>query len=237
MHAVILAGGKGTRLAPYTTVFPKPLVPIGDMPILEIVVRQLHYFGVRHITMAVGYLAELIMAYFGDGSRFDVEIQYSREDRPLGTAGPLALIPGLNETFLVLNGDLLTTLNFGDLINYHNEKSPVATVATYKRQLQIDFGILKVDGASNIVDYLEKPKYTHWVSMGVYVFEPEALSFLDTGQYFDLPEFILRLLSNKKSVGAYPFDGYWLDIGRPGDYERAVEQFAQFRAQLLHEKV
>jgi NDP-sugar pyrophosphorylase family protein len=236
MRAVILAGGKGTRLAPYTTVFPKPLVPIGDMPILEIVVRQLCHFGIRHITMAVGHLAELIMAYFGDGSRFDVEISYAREDHPLGTAGPLALIPGLDEAFLVLNGDLLTTLDFGDLIGYHNRKSPLVTVAAYERQVQIAFGILTIDEANGVVDYVEKPQHTHWVSMGIYVIEPRALDFLDAGQYFDLPEFVLRLLSDKQEVCAYPFDGYWLDIGRPDDYERAIEQFAQLRAQLLHEE-
>ena len=237
MRAVILAGGKGTRLAPYTTVFPKPLVPIGDMPILELVIRQLHHFGIRDITMAVGHLAELIMAYFGDGSRYGVRIAYSREEQPLGTAGPLSLVKGLDGTFLVVNGDLFTTLDFHSLTEFHQSSGAVATLAAYERRVQIDLGVLEIDNSGYVTDYVEKPVHTYWVSMGIYVFEPAALDFLDVGRRVDLPELILRLLSKRRKVCAYPFDGYWLDIGRPDDYARAMEQFTQLRAQLLHEEI
>ena len=233
MRAVILAGGRGTRLAPYTTTFPKALVPIGEMPILEIVVRQLRHFGIQDITLAVGHLAELIMAYFGDGKRFGVRIQYSREESPLGTAGPLTLIEGLNERFLVLNGDLLTTLDYCELINYHHQRGALATVATVKREVETEFGVVTLDRCGDVENYLEKPTYSHWVSMGVHVLEAEVLGFLDRGQYLDLPDFILRLLSSGKRVCAYPFEGYWLDIGRPADYLRATEEFDELKAQLL----
>lgn len=235
IRAVILAGGKGTRLAPYTIVYPKPLVPVGTMPILEIVVRQLHYFGVRDITMAVGHLAELIMAYFGDGSRFGVNISYSREDQPLGTAGPLALVEDLDSAFLVMNGDLLTTLNFESLLEFHRKSGAVVTVAAYERHDRIDLGVLDINDDGQVTDYREKPIYSHRVSMGVYVFEPVVLEFLEKGTPIDLPGLILRLLSYDKKICAFPFEGFWLDIGRPDDYARAIELFSGLKNELLHE--
>ena len=235
MRAVILAGGKGTRLAPYTTVFPKPLMPIGEEPILEIVIKQLRHYGVNRITLAVGHLAELIKAYFGDGSRHGVEITYSREDKPLGTAGPLALIPDLDETFLVVNGDLLTTLNFGHLIEYHKLSNAVVTLAAYERSIRSEFGILDIDGEFRVRGYCEKPLQKHRVSMGIYVFNPAALKFLEANVRFDLPDLVLRLMGQDQKVSAYLFDGYWLDIGRAEDYQAALDQFPRIRAQLLHE--
>jgi NDP-sugar pyrophosphorylase family protein len=173
MKAVILAGGKGTRLKPYTTVFPKPLMPIGDKPILEIVVRQLKSHGFEELIMAVGHLAELIMTFFNNGSKYGVKIKYTREDKPLGTAGPLALMKGeLNESFLMINGDVLTTLNYSDLIDYHKKNGAIATIALNKRTVKIDFGVPEVDKANNIVGYTEKPGIEYLVSMGVYVFDP-----------------------------------------------------------------
>lgn len=233
MRAVILAGGRGTRLYPYTIVFPKPLMPIGDVPILEIVVRQLKYYGISDIVMAVGHLAELLMAYFGDGSRFGVQISYSRETNPLGTAGPLALIPGLDETFLVMNGDVLTTLDYRALIAYHRANGSVATIASHRRDARIDLGVIQTDATGRITDYIEKPVYHYLVSMGIYVFEPAVLRQIEPGQRLDFPDLVLRLLAAGERVQSYLFDGYWLDIGRPDDYSQATAEFEQLRKKFL----
>lgn len=235
MRAVILAGGKGTRLAPYTTVFPKPLVPVGDMPILEIVVRQLSHFGIHEITLAVGHLAELIVAYFGNGSRYGVQIDYSREEQPLGTAGPLSLVKELNSTFLVMNGDLLTTLDFRGMLDHHRQSGAVATVAAFERQIKIDLGILELDEKNRIQGYVEKPTYTHRVSMGIYVFEPRVLDFIEPNTRLDLPELVTRLLAANLVVQAYVFKGFWLDIGRPAEYTFAVENYEKLKPALLHQ--
>jgi NDP-sugar pyrophosphorylase family protein len=235
MRAVILAGGKGTRLVPYTTVFPKPLVPIGDMPILEVVVRQLRRAGISHLTMAVGHLAELLMAFFGDGSRFGVRIDYSREDQPLGTAGPLALLDGLEETFLVMNGDILTTLDYMALVAYHREQHASATIAMHERSVKVDLGVIEVNDDNRIVEYTEKPTHNYRVSMGIYVFEPSVLRHIKRGVRLDFPELIWELLAEDEPVFGYPYDGYWLDIGRPDDYARAVAEFGRMRDQFLPE--
>jgi len=235
MRAVILAGGKGTRLAPYTTVFPKPLVPIGDMPILEVVVRQLRRAGVGQITMAVGHLAELLMAFFGDGARFGVRIDYSREDEPLGTAGPLAQIGGLEDAFLVMNGDVLTTLDYTALVAYHREHGAAATIAMHERSVKINLGVIEVNDDNRVVQYIEKPTHDYRVSMGIYVFEPSVLRYIERGVRLDFPELIWKLLADNEPVLGYPYDGYWLDIGRPDDYARAVAEFEQMRAQFLPE--
>jgi len=222
MKAVILAGGKGTRLRPYTTAFPKPLMPVGDKPILEIIVRQLKLHGIDEIIMAVGHLAELIMTFFGDGSKFGVRIKYSREDEPLGTAGPLSLIRDeLTETFLVMNGDILTTLNYSDLIDYHRSSGAIATIALNRRNIYIDFGVVKLDENSYITDYIEKPTLKYLVSMGVYVFEPRVLEYIPDRKRFDFPDLVKKLINAGEKVKGYIYDGYWLDIGRPEDYERA----------------
>ena len=233
MRAVILAGGKGTRLAPYTTVLPKPLMPIGEMPILEIVIRQLQKKGFDDITLATGYLAELLMAYCGDGSKFDTKIDYSREEQPLGTAGPIALVPNLTDTFLVMNGDLLTTIDYSAMLNYHRKRGALATVACYQRDVKIDLGVIQVDENNWISDYIEKPTYHYSVSMGIYLFEPEILNYIPKAERLDLPELVLKLMHDGKKVNVFNFDGYWLDIGRPDDYERAIEEFAKHREAFL----
>lgn len=233
MRAVILAGGRGTRLHPYTITFPKPLMPVGDVPILEIVVRQLRHHGIRDIVMAVGHLAELLMAYFGDGSRFGVRITYSREREPLGTAGPLALIPGLDSTFLVMNGDVLTTLDYTALIAHHRCRGGAATIACHQRDVKVDLGVIVADGSGRLTNYIEKPTYHYSVSMGIYVFEPSVLRLVEPGSRLDFPDLILRLLASGENVQNYPYDGYWLDIGRPDDYGRASSEFEHLRKQLL----
>ena len=231
MRAIILAGGKGTRLAPLTEVIPKPLVPIGGKPILEIVIRQLAHYGFRRITLAVGYMSELIRAYFQDGAKLGVSIDYSCEPAPLGTAGPLALIDGLDETFLVMNADVLTDLDYRELIRYHQREGGVATIGAYQRQVCIDLGVIIQDGARRIKDYVEKPTTTHLVSMGVYVFEPQVLPFIQ-GR-LDFPDLAKLLLIKGLAIHYYPFEGYWLDIGRHEDYQKAAEEFGQLRKHFL----
>lgn len=233
MKAIILAGGKGTRLAPYTTIFPKPLMPIGDMPILEIVLRQLAQSGFDDVSLAVGHLAELLMAYCGDGSKFGLKIGYSHEQQPLGTAGPIALVPNLNETFLVMNGDVLTTLDYREMYRYHRERGAIATLAAYEREVNIDLGVIEADEENYVQDYIEKPTYKYLVSTGVYIFEPDVLEFIVPNKRLDLPELVLRLKSQGQPVNVYRFDGYWLDIGRHDDYEVAVQEFLRHRDEFL----
>ncbi len=235
MQAIILAGGKGRRLRPYTTVLPKPLMPLGDMAIIEVVLRQLAASGFDQVTIAVGYLAELLMAYCGDGSKFGLSLKYSREEEPLGTAGPLALIDGLRhgDTFLVMNGDVLTSLDLRGLVQRHRASGATATIATHQRQHQINYGIIESDGDDRVSAYIEKPTYRYQVSMGIYVLEPAVLDFVPRGQYLDLPDLARQLMAADQPVLAYPFDGYWLDIGRHDDYEQAVDEFERMRPQLL----
>lgn len=232
MRAIILAGGRGTRLAPYTAILPKPLMPVGEMPILEIVIRQLAYHGIRNITLAVGYLAELLMAYCGDGSKFGVKLNYSREEQPLGTAGPISLIPDLNETFLVMNGDLLTTINYMSMWDYHRERGAIATLASYQRQVKIDLGVIESEDGW-LKDYIEKPTYHYAVSTGIYIFEPDVLKFVKHAQRLDLPDLVLRLVQEGHKVNIFNFDGYWLDIGRHDDYDAAVQEFVAHRNEFL----
>jgi len=233
MQAVILAGGQGRRLHPYTAVLPKPLMPIGDVPILEVVVRQLKGAGFVDITMAVGYLAELLMAYFGDGHKLGVRIGYSREEEPLGTAGPLGLIRRPGEPFLVMNGDLLTTLDYGALWTRHRERGAIATLATFRRDVKIDLGVIECDGEGLVTGYIEKPTFHYSVSTGIYIFEPAVLDHIPIGVRLDLPDLVRKLLAAGEKVATYPFEGIWLDIGRWEDYERAAQEFEQHRAEFV----
>ncbi len=232
-RALVLAGGRGTRLKPFTFAFPKPLVPVGDTPILDLIVQQLRASGVTDITMAVGHLAELIMAYFESARFGDVEITYCRETEPLGTAGPLSLMENVDERFLVLNGDILTSLDLADLVERHVRAGALATIASYAKEVTMDLGVLDVDDAGHLLRYREKPTQTYMVSMGIYVFEPRVLSFLRRGEHCDLPTLIGRILDSKEKLLVYPFRGHWLDIGRPEDYARANESFDELRVQLL----
>jgi len=228
LKAIILAGGKGTRLKPYTTVFPKPLMPVGDKPILEIIIRQLESQGLKDIIITVGHLAELIMNFFGDGSQLGVNISYSREDKPLGTAGGLGLVKEeLKDTFLMVNGDTLTTLRFSDLIDYHKINDTIATIAVKRREVYIDFGIVEFDSNNNIQGYIEKPTIEHSVSMGAYVCEPRVMDYIKAGEKLDFPDLIKTLISSGENVKAFVFDGYWLDIGRPEDYAKANEEIEE----------
>jgi NDP-sugar pyrophosphorylase family protein len=229
LRAVILAGGKGTRLAPFTASFPKPLVPLGDTPVLEVLIRRLLQYGVKDITLTLGHLAELIKAYFHHrrGLTEQITLHYVEEDEPTGTAGSLALVPGLNETFLSMNGDLLTNLDLNALVQFHREQQATLTIGVHSRDVKIDLGVLEFDGNHRVTRYLEKPRTTYSVSMGIYVYEPRALRYIEAGRYLDFPELVLRLLDNGERVCAFPSDCLWLDIGRPDDYARAQQLFME----------
>jgi NDP-mannose synthase len=223
---VILAGGKGTRLRPYTAVLPKPLMPIGERAILELVVHQLAEQGFVDITLSVGHLAHLIEAVFGNGDNYGVDLTYIREDTPLGTAGSLRLVDDLDETFLVLNGDLVTSLEYGNLVRSHRASGNVLTIATKNRQARMDYGVLRLEGGTGptqtVVGYQEKPVFDCMVSMGIYVLEPRALQYIPEGGYFDFPDLVQALLAAGEPIGGFVHDGLWLDIGRHDDYEQAV---------------
>ncbi|HEX3032898.1 MAG TPA: sugar phosphate nucleotidyltransferase [Bacillota bacterium] len=225
MQAVILAGGKGTRLKPYTMSFPKPLVPIGDYPILEIIIRQLVRYGFDRITISTGHLAELIMAYFGDGSKWGTKIEYVREEVPLNTAGALKLVQNCEDTFLVMNGDILTTLDYANLLKLHREKGGSATIATKVRESKIDFGVLGIDQEGFLDNYAEKPVYTFSVSMGIYVLNKHCIELIGEGESVGMPDLLLRIKDSGGQVYCHQSDCYWLDIGRVDDYERAQEEF------------
>lgn len=235
MQAIILAGGKGTRLKPYTVTIPKPLVPIAEHPILEIVIKQLKRNGFDRITLAVGHQSELIQAFFQKGEKYDVEIKYSLEEKPLGTAGPLKLIEDLDENFLVLNSDDLTDLNYQDLLDFHINKNAMVSIGMFTRELQIDLGIIETDKNNTVQKYIEKPKHQFDVSMGIYAFSKNAVNYIPQNERFDFPDLIKSLLQHQKRVLAYHHKGFWLDIGRPEDYERANEEFGEIKTRILGE--
>jgi NDP-sugar pyrophosphorylase family protein len=231
MKAIILAGGKGRRLMPYTTIFPKPLVPIGQIPILEIILRQLSHFGFKDAVLNVGYLAELIEAYFQNGSKRlrGLIINYSKETKPLGTAGSIASVKGLNKKpfFLVMNGDVLTDLDYKKLIEYHKKMKPILTIATYQREVKIDLGVIDANRNGNLCNYKEKPRHRYLVSMGIYVYSPDILKYIKKNEYLDFPDLVHRLQNFGKKISCYIHNGYWLDIGNRDDYEKASIIFKQ----------
>ncbi|GHF05448.1 MULTISPECIES: nucleotidyltransferase family protein [Streptomyces] len=234
MHAVILAGGKGVRLRPYTTALPKPLVPIGDQhAILEIVMRQLAGAGFTSCTLAIGHLGHIIRAYVGDGSQWGIRVDYTTEESPLGTMGPLLTMRDrLPENFLVMNGDVLTDLDFGDVLKRHIATAAPLTIATYARRVSIDFGVLTTD-SGRVVGFAEKPSMDYRVSMGVYGVSREALARYTPGLPLGFDELVLDMLRDDNPPHAYEFDGYWLDIGRPDDYDRANAEFSLRRDLLI----
>jgi NDP-sugar pyrophosphorylase family protein len=237
MKAVILAGGKGTRLSPYTKVLPKPLMPIGDMPILEVILRQIKLAGIDDVVLTVGHLSELLRTFFQDGSRLGLNISYNYEDSPLGTAGPIAFVPDLEDTFLVMNGDVLSTLPLKELVQFHKTNNAIATIATHHRTVKVDLGVIQWDGDDRVAGYIEKPTYDYSVSMGIYVFEPKVLTYIPKGEYYDFPDLVKKLIGVGEKVIGYRFDGYWQDLGRPDDYESAAQDFDQMRSQFLPNEV
>ncbi len=229
MQAVILAGGKGTRLRPYTTVLPKPLMPIGDLPILEIVVRQLKKNGFDRITLAVGHQHDLFIAFFGNGEKWGIPIDYHVEKEPLGTAAPIRHIEKLDETFLMMNGDILTDLNFRMLFDMHMEKEADLTVAAHERTQDVNYGILEYNDDGSLTKFSEKPSYRLNVSMGVYIISRKVIPLIPAQGYFDFPDLVRNLLAAKRKIYCFPYKGYWMDIGRPDDYEQATDDYAKMK--------
>ena len=224
-RAVLLVGGRGSRLAPFTATFPKPLMPLGNVPVLEVVLSSLIDAQIKHVTLALGHLGELIQAYLLHRPHLleQIEVDYVREDQPLGTAGALSLIDSLDETFITMNGDLLTDADIGDLVRFHREQGAALTIATQTRQVNIDLGVIHTGPGSRVVGYSEKPTHNYTVSMGIYVYEPSVLQYIKPGKYLDFPELVQQLIDAGEHVAAYESDCLWLDIGRPDDYARAQE--------------
>ena len=237
MKAVIQSGGKGTRLRPYTMVLPKPLMPVGSRPVLELLLKWLRRHGTRHAYITTGHLGHLIRSYCGDGRQWDLQISYTQEPEPLGTVGALGLLRDkLDSTFLMLNGDVITDLNLNAFIAAHRQHGGMLTIATARRAVQIQFGILESKGGW-VTGFREKPSLTHIVSMGIYCFDAKTLDGLQHETYCDFPDLIKRLLAAGERVASYPFDGYWLDMGRPDDYATAIDEFESRRAEFLPSEV
>jgi NDP-sugar pyrophosphorylase family protein len=234
-RAVILAGGKGTRLAPFTSILPKPLMPIGDKAILEIVIDQLAAQRFRDVTLCVGHLAHLIRSVLAHRKSNGIAIRYVEEKKALGTAAPLRSVPGLDRPFVAMNGDVLSTLDYREFIEAHRDSGNALTIATTARTTRMDYGVLHLDGSVHptvrrVTAYEEKPEAVSMVSMGIYVIEPHALGYVPEGTYFDFPDLVQALLAAGEQVGSYVYDGLWFDIGRHDDYLLAAEAWTAAQA-------
>jgi len=234
MQAIILAGGKGTRLKPYTTVIPKPLMPLGDLPILEIILRQLKHAGITKIYLAVGYMPQLFEAIFGNGEKLGLSIEYSQETKALGTAGPIAnLLPKLDENFLVMNGDVLTTVDYETFLKGHRDSRAAASICTYAREVKIDFGVVEAK-EGRLDRYIEKPTYHYEVSMGINALNKRAVEkHLQEGEFLDMPDLLMKLRNDNQSVRTVKQTCAWLDIGRPEDYSLALDLFESQKSEFL----
>lgn len=232
-RVVILAGGLGTRLHPYTITIPKVLVPIGELPILEIIVRQLANCGFTHLTLAINHQAELIKSFFGDGSKWGVLIDYSLEQKQLSTMGPLTLIPDLPENFLVMNGDILTDIDYAKFAHNHLAQNKIFTISSYIRNEIVDYGVLEVNEENELTEFREKPSMSYHVSMGLYTISKTALDLIPEDTYYGFDDLMHDLLKQRKPVSVYTHDGEWLDIGRPDDYAAAVEKFESMKSVFL----
>ena len=203
------------------------------MPILEIILHQLKRALVDEVILTVDHLSYLIQAFFQDGERFGLKIHYSSEEHSLGTAGPLSLVDGLDKPFLVVNGDVLSTLDFQSIVDFHRTTKAIATIAAHTRQVKIDLGVIQSNKSNRVTGYIEKPTYEFYVSMGIYVIEPRLLSYIPYNQYLDFPDLFLRLIQAGEKVASYPFDGYWQDLSRPDDYEQAIQEFEKMKPLLF----
>lgn len=233
IQAIILAGGQGSRLRPYTTVLPKPLLPVGEFPIAEIIIRQLKNFGIKNIAISTGHLAELIEAYFGKGKKWGVSIRYVRENEPLGTAGAIRLVRDMQDNCIVINGDILTDINFDGLIRYHRRKRGIATIAVKERIVKTDFGVIKLHSSGKLYDYIEKPEYKSFVSMGLYVINRKCKEYLLPGRFMGMPDLMLTMKGRGEAVYCFKNQGTWLDLGRFDDFELAQEVFLKNKRHFL----
>jgi NDP-mannose synthase len=227
MRAVILAGGQGTRLRPYTTILPKPLLPVGRKAIVEVIIDQLKHHGFDHITLALGHLSHLVKAVLGNGEKHRVTVDYCVEEIPLGTSGPLAMIDDLDGTFLVMNGDILSDIDFNDVFRFHREQQAMVTIAVHKRVVKIDYGVLHRAGYS-LVTYEEKPVFDYEVSTGVYVLDSSVLKYITPTSRLDFPDLVQRLMDNREKVSCYPFTGTWYDLGRAEDFRFVQDHLNSF---------
>ena len=234
-RAILLSGGLGTRLKPYTVVLPKPLMPIGEFPILEVIIRQLVKNGFNHITLAVNHQAQIIEAFFQDGSKWGIKIDYSLEQNPLGTIGPLKLINDLPDNFLVMNGDVLTDLNYSKFFQYHVENNNYYTISSKIRTTKNDYGVLKTNNENELIDFQEKPEVDFEVSMGIYMVKREILDIVPEDEYYGFDSLMYEMLKRSIPVKVKPHQGYWLDIGRPDDYLLAIEDFSNIKNKFLND--
>ena len=237
MSAVILAGGKGTRLKPFTMTIPKPLLPLGDMPILEIVIEQLVAAGISRIVLTLGHMAPLLMACIGNGERWGIKIESILEEEPLGTAGSLRAIENLEDNFLVMNADLLTTLDYDDMFNYHIRNNSYGTIGLSKREVLIDYGVVRVTPEGVFDDYIEKPTIPYSVSMGINILSKRCLEFIPPKGRFDMPDLMLAMHRAGHPVRCYETDCYWKDIGRFDDYQQASEDFVKDQSRFITKRV
>jgi NDP-sugar pyrophosphorylase family protein len=233
LQVVILAGGKGTRLRPYTTVLPKPLVPIGDVPILEVILRQLRKHGFHEIVISTGHLSELIEAFFGNGDKWGLSIRYVNEHKPLSTAGALSLVHGLQENFLVMNGDILTTLNYRSLYDFHVAHKAAATIGIFTQTIEINYGVVHTRDGMHLDRFEEKPKLHHTVSMGVNVLNRRAIRHLQKGKPMTMPDLLKQLQQKGERVLCFEGKGKWFDIGSIEHYQVAQEYFEKNRARFI----
>lgn len=235
VQAIILAGGKGSRLRPYTTVLPKPLMPLGEFPIAEIIIRQLRRVGITDIVISTGHLAELIEAFFGNGKRWGVKIRYVREDIPLGTAGAVRLVKNLEDDFIVVNGDVLTDVNFGVLWKFHKSKRNIATITIKERKVVTDFGVIETNLRGELADYMEKPQHSSFVSMGIYFLNKKCRSYIGANESIGMPELMLRMKNAGEVINCFKTSALWLDLGRLDDFEAAQEIFKKYKKRFLLE--
>jgi len=233
VQAVILAGGKGSRLRPYTTILPKPLMPLGEMPIAEIIIRQLKRSCITNIAISTGHLAELIEAFFGDGKRWGVKISYVREDIPLGTAGALRLVKNLGDDFIAINGDVLTDVDFGTLWKFHKRKKNIATITIKERKVVTDFGVIETNSRGELAEYFEKPQHSSFVSMGIYLLNKRCRDYIGRNESLGMPELMLRMKNAGEVINCFKTSALWLDLGRLDDFEAAQDVFEKHKKRLL----
>jgi NDP-sugar pyrophosphorylase family protein len=233
MKAVIMAGGRGSRLAPYTTVLPKPLMPLTDRPVIDVVLRQLVRAGVEGIIISVGHLGSLIESWVRSEADYGVPVSFVYEDEPLGTAGALGKMVAPEGTFLALNGDILTTLSFAELTDFHRSSGAIATMAVKERIVDVEYGVVHTDEGGSVIGLDEKPRLPYTVSMGVYAFEPAIVEHIQPGERVDFPDLLLRAIAAGTHVAAYRYDGYWRDIGNRNDYEAAIADFGADPARFV----
>jgi NDP-sugar pyrophosphorylase family protein len=228
-EAIILAGGKGTRLRPYTAVFPKPLMPVGEKCILDIILEQLADYGFKKVTLAVNHQAELIKAFIGDGKKYGLKVSYSLETKALSTMGPLKLMKGLPENFLVMNGDILSDINYKKFFDEHVKNEDLFTISAFKREHRVDYGVLETNTQNVLTAFKEKPTESFLVSMGIYMLNKSVIKSIPANTVFGFDHLMYKLLAEKKKVKVKEHSGEWLDIGRPDDYSNALELFEKIK--------